>query len=620
MGTSWCPLCGVSREGEDGTVAIMPSAMESAGIAVSLPLMTPTTDGRSARERDWGLDMESGNQQASYAKIPSVQRGLAAVKAIQAEFHLDSLLPQISALSRSLPERHVVNVAVVGRFKAGKSSFLNEIVGREVLPVDVLPATSVITQISYGPTDKATVRFLDGREEEVALDELSDYVTEKSNPENVRQVAVVDVELASLEAFRTVRFVDTPGLGSIFAETTKTSLGWLPDIGAAVVALTVDPPLAESDLRLLRDVLRFTPEVVILLTKVDQVAEEQARAVEAFVAGKIHERLGRDVPIYPYSTKPGFQHLRARLLDYLVDRVVSHHEERLEEILEHKLSTLVRECRDYLSLAQVAAEVGEDARAGLLELTRREQGNLGQVGRAIRVVARHLERRSHDKLAEDYSALLPAALASTRADFDRASRTWKGHLGKTSAAFQEWADTALRREMGAVLPRGEKFLVPVLVEAESHFKQAVRGFQDRLAIAIETALGTRFSGATFQAEVEPPSFPDVRIDKTFDIPLDMAWFLVPMPVFRRLIYRRLRSQLPWEVEKNLTRLSGQWNEAAKRSIESIARQAEDFMDQEAAMVIELATSKEDKRERVKTALARLEEHRPDPLESSPRFG
>ncbi|MBN1322146.1 MAG: dynamin family protein [Thermoleophilia bacterium] len=526
---------------------------------------------------------------------------------IQTEFHLDSLQAQISALSRSLPERRVVNVAVVGRFKAGKSSFLNEIVGREILPVDVLPATAVITQVSHGPTDRATVRYSDGREEEVALDELSEYVTEAGNPENVRQVAQVDVELVSLAAFRTVRFVDTPGLGSIFAETTKTSLQWLPDIGAAIVALTIDPPLAESDLRLLRDVLRFTPEVIILLTKVDQVACDHLQAVETFVANETEKRLGRAIPIYPYSTKPGFEHLRACLLEYLIDRVVSHHEERLEEILAHKLQTLVEECRAYLDLAQTAAEVGESARAELLELTRREQGNLDQVERAIRVLTRDLEKRAHDKLAEDYSQLLPAALASIRADFDRESSSWRGHLGKTSEAFQAWADTALRREMAAVLPRGERFLAPVLIEAESHLKRAVRGFQDRLSIAIETALGTRFAGATFQADIEPPSFPDIRIDKTFDIPLDMAWFLVPMPVFRRLIYRRLRSQLPWEVEKNLTRLSGQWNDAAKRSIESMARQAKHFMDHEAATVIEMATSTKDRRERVKMAIDKLDE-------------
>jgi GTP-binding protein EngB required for normal cell division len=540
--------------------------------------------------------------------MSSLEKRLATVKDIQTDFHLDSLLPQISALSRSLPERHVVNVAVVGRFKAGKSSFLNEIVGREILPVDVIPATSVVTQISYGPTDRATARFLDGREKEIALDELTELVTEKNNPENVKRVAVVDIELVSLATFRTVRFVDTPGLGSIFAETTRTSLEWLPDIGAAIVALTVDPPLSDGDLRLLRDVLRFTPEVIVLLTKIDQVTNEQAQSVETFVGNEIRRRLGRDIPIYPYSTKPGYEHLRARFLDYLIDRVVSHHEERLEEILAHKLRTLVKECQDYLALAAAAAEINESARAELLELTRREQGNLDQVRRAIRVLARDLERRAHDTLLQAYMELLPSALTAVQADFDKESRKWRGHLGKTSESFQQWADTALHREMGEVLPRGDKFLVPIHTEAESHFKRAVRGFQDRLAIAIETALGTRFSGATFQAEVEPPRFPDIRIDKTFDIPLDMAWFLVPMPVFRRLIYRRLRSQLPWEMEKNLTRLSGQWNEAARRSIESMASQAEEFMDGEARTVIKLATSTGDQIERVQAALERLDEY------------
>jgi GTP-binding protein EngB required for normal cell division len=537
----------------------------------------------------------------------SLERDLGIIREIQSEFHLDSLLPQIRALERSLPAGQAVNVAVVGRFKAGKSSFLNQIVGRDVLPVDVLPATSVITQLSYGPVDRVVVRFADGREEEVPFDRLPDFVTEKGNPENVKQVTTVLIELTTLEAFRAVRFVDTPGLGSIFSQTTRTSLEWLPDIGAAVVALTVDPPLAESDLRLLRDVLRFTPEVVILLTKVDQVGEEQARAVQAFIASEIEKRLGRRIPIYPYSIKPGFEDLRKRLVDHLVERVVSHHEERRQEILAHKLHTLAGECRDYLLLAQTAAQVSDSARAELLELTRREQGNLDQVARALKVLARDLERRAHDKLIEGYLALLPSVLASLQADFDRSSRTWKGHLGKTSAAFQDWADKALRREMGAVLPLGERFLAPVLAEAESHFKRAVRGFQDRLAVAIETALGVRFSGATFQAEVEPPVAPDVRIDKTFDIPLDLVWFLVPMPIFRRLIYRRLRSQLPWEAEKNLTRLAVQWNEAAKRSIESIARQAEAFMGDEAAAVIDLATSTEAKTARVKAALSRLAE-------------
>ncbi len=531
---------------------------------------------------------------------------LEAIKEIRADFRLDSLVPQIAALSRSLPERHVVNVAVVGRFKAGKSSFLNQIIGRDVLPVDVLPATSVVTQVSYGSLDRAVVRFLSGRVEEITLERLPEFVTERSNPENVKQVAVVDVGLTSLAAFRTVRFVDTPGLGSIFAETTKTCLDWLPDIGAAIVALTADPPLSEDDLTLLRDVMRFTPEIVLLLTKVDQVSEEQVRTVEAFMRGEIRKRLGRDLPIYRYSTKPGYEQPRGALRDYLMDRVVSRHEERLEEILRHKLSTLVRECRDYLALAEVAAEVGDQARADLLELTRREQSNLTQIQREIRLLTRDLEKRAHEALSEGYTRLLPTVLAATQADFDRESVKWRGNLAKTSALFQEWAEKVLRRETGEVLARGEQFLAPELEEAESHFGRVVRAFQDRLSLAIETALGKRFSGATFKADMEPPCFPDIRVDKTFDIPLDMIWFLVPMPLFRWLIYRRLRSQLPWEAEKNLTRLAWQWTEATKQSIESIGRQAEEFMNREAGTVIEMASSAGGKLEKVKAATARLD--------------
>lgn len=548
---------------------------------------------------------EPVDQQARSGVVP-LEQGLKVVERIQAAFHLDSLIPQIAAVSRALPERQVVNVAVVGRFKAGKSSFLNGIIGREVLPVDVLPATSVITQVSHGASDRAVVRYLDGRVEEIDLERIAEFATEKKNPGNSKQVAVVDVELESLRTFSTIRFVDTPGLGSVFTEATRTSLEWLPDIGAAVVALTVDAPLSENDLRLLCNVLRFTPEILILLTKADQVSDENLPAVLTFVAHEVEKRLGREVPIYPYSTKPGYEQVRARVRDYLVERVVRQHEERLAEILGHKLRNLVKECQDYLALAAVAVDAGDKARAELLELAGQEQGNLAQVRREIQVLTRDLEQRAHAAAAEGYSRLFSRVLEAVRSDFDRESRTWRGHLGKTSEAFQRWADDTLHRKLAEVLPQGEQFIAPVLAEALDHFRRIVRAFQDRLGVAVETALGMHFSGATFQAEVEPPRFPDIRVERTFDIPLDMVWFLVPMPLFRRLVYWRLRSQLPWEVEKNLTRLAWQWTEAAHRSLESIAEQAESFMGREAATVVELAASTDDRAGRIKAALGELD--------------
>ena len=64
-------------------------------------------------------------------------------------------------------DSHGIDVAVFGRFKAGKSSFLNSLTGRAVLPIGVVPLTAVVTRLRYGPAEKAEVRFLNGDEQAV---------------------------------------------------------------------------------------------------------------------------------------------------------------------------------------------------------------------------------------------------------------------------------------------------------------------------------------------------------------------------------------------------------------------------------------------------------------------
>ncbi len=184
------------------------------------------------------------------------------------EYELVPLLRPVEAARGALNDPALLTVAVVGRFKAGKSSFLNHLIGRPLLPADVLPATAVVTHLRYGAADRALVRYLDGRCSPVKLDAVADFVTERLNPDNAKGVGAVELELDSLAPYEGLRLVDTPGLGSVFTHNTRTSMDWLPEVGVALVAMSVDPPLGEGDLRLLADVAAFTPELVVLLTKV----------------------------------------------------------------------------------------------------------------------------------------------------------------------------------------------------------------------------------------------------------------------------------------------------------------------------------------------------------------
>ncbi len=523
-----------------------------------------------------------------------------------AEFRIDSLRPQLEALAEARRDAGVVDVAVLGQFKAGKSSFLNAVIGYDVMPVDVLPATAVITRVGYGPADRVLVRRLSGAIEEVPRDRLADFVTEQGNPGNEKQVAMVEVELPSLEPYKGVRFVDTPGLGSVFAHNTKVSLEWLPRVGGALLAVSVNHPLSGQDLQLLRDVRKHTPEVAILLTKVDLVSESQADAVVDFTRRQVARHLGRELPIFPFSIHPAFEATRDRVRDDLLHRLAGRHEEMFEEIVAHKVRALIAGCREYLRLAQGAAAAAGRARSDLGDVLREEQREIGAVKAEIALFVRDLSARVRTAAGERYFAYHGEVAARLRDGLREKMPGWRGNLAGTTRAFREWLAAALTEELGRLSEHGETHLGGFLFKARASLQRTVRAFQDRLGRQIERALGIAFSGAHFDARIVPPEQPDVRVGQAFDTHIDLLWFVIPMAIFRPLVGRHFLKIIPWEVEKNLSRLAGQWADAVNASIDALARQAADFIQGELSTIERLAAAKGDRGGAIAAALEALD--------------
>jgi len=62
-------------------------------------------------------------------------------------------------------EKGKFTLAVAGEVKAGKSTFLNALIGAEILPSDVLQASSAVVEIFKSDTSFLKVKFADGHEE-----------------------------------------------------------------------------------------------------------------------------------------------------------------------------------------------------------------------------------------------------------------------------------------------------------------------------------------------------------------------------------------------------------------------------------------------------------------------
>ncbi|MGE5248482.1 MAG: dynamin family protein [Verrucomicrobiota bacterium] len=510
--------------------------------------------------------------------------GAGRVDAICRRFGIDSLRPHLAALEELLGEGGVVDVAVLGRFKAGKSSFLNALFGGPVVPVDVLPSTAVITRIGHGPRERCLVHGLDGGTFEVPVGRLAEFVTERGNPANGKRVAAVDVELPGLASYDGVRFVDTPGLGSVFARNTKASRDWMPRVGAALVAVSVNHPLSEDDLLLLSEVSSHTPEAAILLTKADLVSPQELASVIEFTRDQAASRTGKEWRVLAVSSRPGFEGLRAEAERYVREEIAGRKGEAHGAIARHKLVELSKRCRDYLLLSLRSSEAAERARKELLAALAAERRSLESVVSEIRSRCRAFKAEARTAADVGFHAFCPAVSERLSGDLRTAMPGWKGNLARESRAFAAWLSERMSEEMGSISLQGEGHLAGFLFKAQASVSRSVRAFQDRLAKEIERALGVRFGGARFDVRVEEPSHPDIRLSPTFDTHFELLWFLIPMAVFRPLVHRHFLRRIPWETEKNLSRVAAQWADAVGKAIDGIAGDGVRFLEQELATV------------------------------------
>lgn len=104
---------------------------------------------------------------------------------------------------------------ISGEFNAGKSSFINALLGERVLTTDVTPATSVVTKLTYGASPKVIAYFSDGNSKAYPMDWLEQLSAERSGEgEAIRgRLSYIEVQQPS-ELLKRINIVDSPGFNS----------------------------------------------------------------------------------------------------------------------------------------------------------------------------------------------------------------------------------------------------------------------------------------------------------------------------------------------------------------------------------------------------------------------
>jgi hypothetical protein len=143
-------------------------------------------------------------------------------------------------------------------------------------------------------------------------------------------------------------------------------------------------------------------------------------------------------------------------------------------------------------------------------------------------------------------------------------------------------------------------------EAELRFARLVEAFRDRLSRNMDAALGIALSPLSWEPQRVSVAAPPIAISHVFDIPIDLLWFLLPMRILARLFHRHFRQKIPWEVEKNLSRLAADWSEAVNAAIQELHQQALEWVRTELATLNSLLGAEHSQVEEIRAALSRLE--------------
>jgi len=532
------------------------------------------------------------------------EKHLGQISRICKDFRIDSLKPRLAVISENLQGGDTINVALIGRFKAGKSSFLNSLIGRDIMPVAVLPLTSVVTYVKYGPQDKAEVMFHNGEIKTIDLSELADFITEEKNPENMKEVARVIVEIVILREFEKINFVDTPGLGSVYKHNTLTSTGWLPKVGVAFLAVSIDHPLSEDDISLLKELDTYTSEIVILLTKIDLIPQKEISKVVDFIHKQVKQHLNRNIRIFPFSNKPDFEAERRAVYEFIFQYIAGNRLQKSKEIIKHKLHSTISKLLDYLQLASLAADSAQESREQLSKQLKEERQNLSTIENEIKIVSVETESRLHDDSYKRFQEFCYRVNNILIRELKEQLPNWKRNLDEV---FQEWLRKSLAKQLEIISEElGPQLSEHYLNMTLTSFLRVVRAFQDRLAQDIEKALHTKFSGASFEVKIEKPKEPDLHLDFIINSLWETLLFAIPMRLFQPLLNRHFMSRIPWEAEKNLSRLSSQWVEAISCSIENMAKQAVEFINNEIVTIENILAEAPDQKKEIEKAILELE--------------
>jgi len=217
--------------------------------------------------------------------------------------------------------RYPMEVAITGQFSSGKSTFLNALLSKNILPTGITPVTSKVNFINYGEEYKLKITYYSGAQEFAPIESIADFTDQREHEmQDIKYLTLY----APMEILKDISFVDTPGLNSQSQSDTDITKKVLRDVGGIIWLTLIDNAGKMSEAEVLEEYMElFKDKSLCVLNQKDKFTNEQIKTTTNYVSDKFDKYFAKVVPISAKVALESRAHSKEVLLENEYERILT---------------------------------------------------------------------------------------------------------------------------------------------------------------------------------------------------------------------------------------------------------------------------------------------------------
>lgn len=244
-------------------------------------------------------------------KAVAMTEDLKKLKNISVELNMNNSSERLSSITERIGEE-VFRLVIVGEFSRGKSTFVNALLRRKILPAFKNPTTAIISKIVYGEKPDYKV-YHKGKVAPQRLTEenfkkmIAAKEPDESDRESVREYVKTQEFFSSIDhaeisyplAFCKdhVEVVDTPGTNDLNVGRMEITYGYLNRADAVILMLSATQPLSKSESDFLRERILGNQinDIFFIISHKDDLSNTEGEQVKDYIRSNLKKILPPNV-------------------------------------------------------------------------------------------------------------------------------------------------------------------------------------------------------------------------------------------------------------------------------------------------------------------------------------